>query len=174
MPTIDSAPPPPPQPLALLQGAFSGPGQFAQIIRDALAVAAQEGWSEMVWSDPDFESWPLREKAVADSLNGWAQRGRKLVLLASRYDSVQRFQPRFVSWRGMWDHIVECRVCKGVDANEFPSALWSPHWVMQRLDPVRTTGFAGSEPRRRLLLRETLDELRKQSAPGFAASILGL
>ena len=83
MPTIDSAPPPPPQPLALLQGAFSGPRQFAQIIRDALAVAAQEGWSEMVWSDPDFESWPLREKAVADSLNGWAQRGRKLVLLAS-------------------------------------------------------------------------------------------
>lgn len=171
MPTIDSVPHPP---WGLLQGTFFGPSEFAQLIRDALAVAAQEGWGEMVWSDPDFEEWPLREKAVVDSLNAWARRGPKLVLLARRYDSVQRFQPRFVTWRGTWDHIVECRVCKGLHDGEFPSALWSPHWAMQRLDPVRSTGFAGSEPRRRLLLREALDEVRRQSGPGFSASVLGL
>jgi hypothetical protein len=161
-------------PHALLQGAFSGPSEFAQLVRDALAAAAREGWSEMVWSDPNFEEWPLREKVVVDSLNAWARRGRKLVLLARRYDSVQRFQPRFVTWRGMWDHLVECRVCKGLDDSEFPSALWSPQWVMQRLDLVRSTGFAGFEPRRSLLLREALDEVRRQSGPGFSASTLGL
>jgi hypothetical protein len=170
MPT-DTAPQ---QPRALLQGAFSGPVQFAQGIRDALAFAAQEGWSEMVWSDPDFEDWPLREKAVVESLNVWARKGRKLVLLARRYDSVQRFQPRFVAWRGTWDHIVECRACKGADGSEFPSALWSPQWGMQRVDLVRSTGFAGFEPQRRLLLREALDEVRRQSGPGFPASVLGL
>ena len=158
----------------LLKGAFSGPDEFSQLVRDALTTAALEGWSEMVWSDSDFESWPLREKAVIESLNAWARKGRKLVLLARKYDSLQRFQPRFVTWRGVWDHIVECRVCKGVDASEFPSALWSPHWAMRRLDSVRNTGFAGSEPRRRLQLREALDEIRRHSSPGFAASTLGL
>ena len=158
----------------LLQGAFAGPGAFAQLIRDALVTAAQEGWNEMVWSDADFEDWPLREKAVVDSLNAWAGKGRKLVLLAHRFDSILRLQPRFVTWRGTWDHIVECRVCKGLDESEVPSALWSPGWVMQRLDLARSTGIAGFEPRRRLLLRESLEEVRKQSGPGFPASVLGL
>jgi hypothetical protein len=171
MPTTEPVPPPIP---ALLQGAFSGPAEFAQLIRDALATAAQEGWSEMVWSDPDFEGWPLREKAVVDSLNVWARRGRKLVILARRYDAVQRFQPRFVAWRSTWDHIVECRVCKSLDDSEFLSVLWSPQWAMQRQNPVRSTGFAGFEPRRRLVLREALGEVHRQSGPGFPASTLGL
>jgi hypothetical protein len=171
MPTTEPVSPPIPE---LLQGAFSGPAEFAQRIRDALAIAAHEGWGEMVWSDPDFADWPLREKAVVDSLNAWARRGRKLVLLARRYDSVLRFQPRFVAWRRTWDHIVECRVCKSQDDSEFLSALWSPQWAIQRQDPVRSTGFAGFELRRRLVLREALDEVHRQSGPGFSASTLGL
>ena len=128
----------------------------------------------MVWSDADFEAWPLREKSVVDALHSWARRGRKLTLLAHRYDAVQRFQPRFVSWRSTWDHILECRVCKGFDESEFPSALWSPVWAMRRMDSVRSTGYAGTEPQRRQLLREALEEVRRQSAPGFPASVLGL
>jgi hypothetical protein len=74
----------------------------------------------------------------------------------------------------MWDHLVECRICKNVDASEFPSALWSPAWAMRRLDLTRSAGFAGVEPQRKLLLREALEECRRQSAPGFPASTLGL
>ena len=159
---------------ANLKGPFSGPKAFAQTIRAALARAAQEGWPSMVWSDATFEEWPLGERVVSESLQAWAGSGRQLVMLAHNYNSVVRYQPRFVTWRGVWDHIVECRVCKGVDASEFPSALWSPHWAMRRLDSVRNTGFAGSEPRRRLQLREALDEIRRHSSPGFAASTLGL
>ena len=52
---------------------------------------------------------------------------------------------------------------------------WSPHWVMHRLDPERCVGVTGSEPDRRVLLRETLNEwVRSKSAPGFPASTLGL
>ena len=157
-----------------LKGAFSGPKAFAQTIRAALARAAQEGWPAMVWSDASFEEWPLGERVVSESLQAWAGSGRHLVMLAHSYDSVLRYQPRFVTWRKTWDHIIECRVCKTVDASEMPSALWSPHWAMRRLDLVRSTGVADLEPARRVLLKEELDECRRQSSPGFSATTLGL
>lgn len=157
-----------------LKGPFSGPKAFAQAIRAALARAALEDWPAMVWSDANFEDWPLGERAVSESLQAWAGSGRQLLLLARSYDSVIRYQPRFVTWRKMWDHIIECRVCKTMDASEMPSALWSPHWAMQRLDLVRSTGVADLEPRRRVLLKEELDECRRQSSPGFSATTLGL
>lgn len=156
------------------EGAFAGTTEFNQIIRDALTTAVQDGWSEMVWSDATFEDWPLRERAVVDSLNAWAQRGRKLTLLAHHFGAMHRLHPRFVDWRIRWDHIIECRVCKGVDASEMPSAVWSPHWAMRRLDVERYKGVCGLEPARRLLLREELDERMRQSGPGFPASVLGL
>lgn len=158
----------------LPEGRFVGPTAFADIIRNALAQADQEGWMEMVWSDASFEDWPLYEKAVVESLNAWAGRGRKLTLLAHRFDAIQRMHHRFVAWRIRWDHVLECRVCKGVEASDFPSALWTPTWAARRLDLVRSTGVASSEPRMRLLLREELDERKRQSVPGFAASTLGL
>lgn len=159
---------------ANLKGPFSGPKAFAQTIRAALARAAQEGWPAMVWSDATFEEWPLGERVVSESLQAWAGSGRQLVMLAHHYNSVVRYQPRFVTWRRTWDHIIECRVCKNMDASEVPSALWSPNWAMRRLDLVRSTGIADLEPARRVLLKEALDECRRQSAPGFSASTLGL
>ena len=158
----------------LKDGAFAGPAEFAQCVRDAIATAAREGWTEMVWSDASFEDWPLREKSVADALQAWACTGRKLTLLASRFDSITRYQPRFVRWRVMWDHIVECRVCKHLDASEIPSVLWSSQWCLLRADVVRSTGIAGSQPQRRVALKEVLDECRRHSGPGFPASVLGL
>lgn len=157
-----------------LTGAFSGPTEFAQMVRAALARAASEGWPAMVWSDPTFEDWPLGERVVTESLQAWARSGRHLVLLAHRYDALIRYKPRFVSWRKTWDHIIECRLCKNLDASEVPSALWSPHWAMRRLDLVRSTGVADLEPARRVLLKEELDECRRQSSPGFSATTLGL
>lgn len=159
---------------ANLKGPFSGPKAFAQTIRAALARAAQEGWPSMVWSDATFEEWPLGERVVSESLQAWAGSGRQLVMLAHNYNSVVRYQPRFVTWRRTWDHIIECRVCKNMDASEVPSALWSPNWAMRRLDLVRSTGIADLESARRVLLKEALDECRRQSAPGFSASTLGL
>lgn len=157
-----------------LTGAFSGPTEFADVVRAALARAAREGWQTMVWSDPTFEDWPLGERVVTESLQAWAHSGRHLVMLAHRYDALIRYKPRFVSWRKTWDHLIECRLCKNLDASEVPSALWSPHWAMRRLDLVRSTGVADLEPARRVLLKEELDECRRQSSPGFSATTLGL
>lgn len=159
---------------ALPDRRFEGRSEFRQLVRDALATAAREGWREIVLSDASFEDWPLGERAVAESLQAWSRSGRTMVLLARRYDVVVREHARFVTWRGLWSHIISAHACPSADPGELPSALWSPHWVMERRDLDRCVGWCGSEPERRVALRERLDEWLQKSTPGFPATTLGL
>jgi hypothetical protein len=158
----------------LPQGRFSGPTEFAEYIRLALATAAAQGWREIILCDRSFEDWPLGERAVAQSLNVWSKSGRKLTMLAKNYDEVLRRHARFVTWRRTWAHIVECRGNTSLSADDFPSALWSPVWVCQRLDLERCRGIAGFEADRRVALRERLDECLRRSTPAFPATTLGI
>lgn len=153
---------------------FEGREEFRQLVRDALASAAREGWREIVLSDASFEDWPLGERAVAESLQAWSNSGRRMVLLARRYDSVVRQHARFVQWRVTWSHIVTASACPSADPLELPSALWSPHWVMERRDIEGCIGYCGSEPERRVALREALAEWLQKATPAFPASTLGL
>lgn len=164
-----------PAPLAPLPaGRFTGRVDFQQLVRDALAHAAREGWRELILSDPDFADWPLGESAVCESLHAWSTAGRRCTLLAWRYDEMAVRHARFVNWRRRWSHIIEARACPAADALSFPSAIWSPGWALQRLDLERSNGYAGPEPERRLLLREQLSEWLVRSGPAFPATILGL
>jgi hypothetical protein len=96
-------------------------------------------------------------------------------MLAVNFDDVVRRHARFVQWRGTWDHIITCRKSPSADPLDLPSVLWSPTWVMQRLDPERCVGVSGVEPDRRVLVRETVSEwLRSKSSPGFPSTTLGL
>jgi hypothetical protein len=155
-------------------GRFSGKQAFEQLVRDAFALAAREGWPQLMLSDASFEDWPLRERVVVESLNAWAKTGRQMVIVASRFDAVQRHHARFVSWRQTWGHIVTARVNRMTPPTDFPSAIWSPTWVMHRLDSLHSVGVSSQDPERRTQLKETLDELVRHSAPGFASSTLGL
>lgn len=161
-------------PLVLPSGRFAGREAFAQLVRDFLEAAVQQGWRELILSDASFEGWPLHERVVSESLHAWSRPGRRFVMLASRYDAVLRYQPRFVSWRKTWSHIIDCRVCHQVDPADFPSMVWSPAWVLRRLDVFRSAGVCGAEPERRVHARETLEELQRNGTPGFPASTLGL
>lgn len=163
-----------PQPSELPQGRFSGRNDFRDLVRDAFATAAREDWLQIVISDADFDDWPLGERAVAQSLQDWSRTGRRFVIVARNYDTLIREHARFVTWRKTWGHIIECWVCSSADPLELPSAIWSPQWVMHRLDPERCNGVSGREPERRVALRETLDEWIRKSSPGFPASTLGL
>ena len=159
----------------LPSGRFSGREAFMQLVRDGLATAARDGWSEIIVSDSNFYDWPLGELAVIELLQQWAHSGRRFTMLACTFDEVIRRHPRFVRWRGTWDHIISCRRSPSADPLDLPSAFWSPAWVMHRLDPVRCVGVAGFEPERRVLLRESLNEwLRSKSSPGFPSTTLGL
>jgi hypothetical protein len=161
-----TAPPP--------SGRFQGRAAFEQLVRDAFARAADEGWPEIIISDASFEDWPLRERVVVDALRAWSKTGRHFTMLAKRFDSVQRNQPRFVTWRKTWSHIIDCRHIPSADALDFPSAIWSRGWVMQRLDLAHSAGVCGNEPERRVALRELLNERLRASTAGFAATTLGL
>lgn len=156
------------------EGRFNGPTAFAELVRLSLAAAAAQGWREIILSDSGFEGWPLGERAVAQSLNDWARSGRKLTMLAKNYDEVVRRHSRFVTWRRTWAHVVECRANSALSADDFPSALWSPVWVFQRLDLTRCTGISGAEAARRVALRERLDECLRRSSPAFPATTLGI
>jgi hypothetical protein len=164
----------PAAPAALPSRRFEGREDFRQLVRDALAAAAREGWREIVLSDASFADWPLAERAVAESLQAWAQTGRRMVLLAKRYDVVVRQHARFVQWRGKWAHIVTASACSSADPLELPSALWSPTWALERRDIERCNGYCGSEPERRVAVRETLDAWLQKSTPAFSATTLGL
>lgn len=159
---------------ALPAGRFEGRNDFQQLVRDALACAARQGWREIILSDATFADWPLGERAVAESLQTWSASGRKCTLLARRWDDVVVRHARFVTWRRTWAHIIEARACSSADPLDLPSAIWSPGWVMQRLDPERCNGYSGSEPERRVLLRENLNEWLQRSSPSFPAHTLGL
>lgn len=156
------------------RGAFSGPSEFADHIRLALDCAGRLDWRSMIWCDSDFMDWPLGERAVIESLDAWAASGRHLVLIAHDFDAFVRHKPRFVTWRKTWDHIIECRQCRHRDAGDLPSAVWSPHWALRRIEVTRSVGTADLEPRLRVLLKEELDECYRQGSPAFPATTLGL
>ena len=155
-------------------GPFSGPEAFAQRIRDAIEAAAREGWREWTWSDPDFVDWPLGERVVAEAMQKWSSAGRRLTLLAERYDVFERHHARFVHWRRMWGHIIDARVCRGAGLPDVPSAIWTPTWALRRLDMERCRGSSGTDPMGRRALRESLDECLRNSREGFPITTLGL
>lgn len=153
---------------------FEGRDEFRDRIRAAVTTGAEQGWREAIFCDPDFADWPLGEREMETTLHTWAKAGGSFTIVAQRWDEVLRRHARFVSWRERWAHLIDCRVCKSADPLSFPSAFWSPALVLQRLDVERSTCIESSEPRRRVELRETLDQALRSSAPGFPATTLGL
>lgn len=159
---------------ALPEGAFDGLAAFHAALRGALASAATEGWREIVFSDADFSTWPLGERSSIEALNAWSRSGRSFTLLAHRFETFERTHARFVGWRQMWSHIIDCRICTGHHAPAVPSGIWTPSWFLHRIDPERDRGVCSRDPVNRRRLREAIDECLRQGRPGFPASTLGL
>jgi hypothetical protein len=159
---------------ALPEERFDGREAFADIVRTALSSAARQGWRELVLSDSDFADWPLGERSSIEALQAWSASGRRFMLLAQRFDVVERNHARFVPWRRMWDHIVECRLVRAEGSNAVPSAIWTPEWFAHRTDPERGRGVCGFDPRAKRELRESIDEAWRAGRPAFPASTLGL
>ena len=167
--TQDAAPLP-----ALPTGRLQGRQVFVDTVRLAFEVAADQGWKHITLSDADFADWPLGERAVVDALNRWARRGRTLKMLARHYDQLRLLHPRFVQWRVTWAHLVEAHACLGAAGAELPSAIGSPVWTLERLDPLRNTLGASVDAERRVALQERVYECWLRSTPSFPASQLGL
>lgn len=159
---------------SLPTGRWEGREAFAEHIRLAFAHAVQEGWRLIVLSDPDFADWPLGERSVVAALGEWARSGRELHLLSKDFRALRERAPRFVQWRVTWDHLVRAQSCSGAAADGMPSAIWTPSWMMERLDLVHSTGVATTDARRRTALRERIDQAWQRGSPSFSATTLGL
>ena len=164
----------PPSRPDLPTGRLQGRQVFVDTVRLAFEVAADQGWNHITLSDADFADWPLGERAVVDALNRWARRGRTLKMLARHYDQLRLLHPRFVQWRVTWSHLVEAHACQGAAGAELPSAICSPVWTLERLDPLRNTLVASVDAERRVALQERVNECWHRSTPSFPASQLGL
>ena len=165
----ESAPPP-----DLPAGPFSGRDTFRDLVRTALAAADAYGWRELILCDADFSDWPLGERAVAESLNAWSRRGRKCILFARNWDDAMTRHARFVNWRRTWAHIIDARSCRSADPVDFPSAIWTPSWVLERRDSAQSSGWMGPEADRRVALREKISEWMSKSSSGFPSHTSGL
>lgn len=161
-------------PAALPAGPFVGRESFQAHLRAGIKAAAEQGWPELLLCDADFQHWPLGERVVVEHLQAWARGGGRLTMLAKTYDEVPRQHARFVEWRRLWSHRIDCRVCREAEALQLPSALWSPLWALQRLEPLRHSGLCGDDRAFSVALREQIDVWLGRSTAGFAAYTLGL
>ncbi len=156
-------------------GRFEGRVAFEAQVLNFLQRAADERWPELIVGDPDFSDWPWGTAAATELLNRWARHGRQMTVLAYRFDALPRRHPRWVQWRGQWDHKLQCRQFQTRDVSQVPSVLWSPQWVVQRVDVLRSVGVASAERLAIVQMQEQLQEwVAHKSSPAFAASVLGL
>ena len=156
------------------EGRFEGLEAFRQAIRSAVRRAADEGWSSMLWCDPDFRDWPLGEQAVCADLQRWALRGGQLRMMAADFRHVQSAQHRFVVWRRQWDHRFQARATGRQKHAQTPCHLLAPGAGLWRADPVHGGFVISTDTGLRVRWQETLESLWQQSTVAFPASTLGL
>jgi hypothetical protein len=154
---------------------IAGRAEFQSAVRAALAEAANAGWTEIWLCDPDFANWPLGEPGVIESLTRWAGGQRRLNVLALHFDEVSRRHPRWVQWRRLWAHGVQCRVLADLRAEDVP-VLMHVHGTLtlQLFDPLRYRGSVSSGAAEGLKAKEQLDAILQRSTEAFPATTLGL
>lgn len=149
-------------------------GDFQQALRDAFALAAEQGCREILLSDPDFADWPLGDAEVLDHLTRWALPHRRLTLLARRFDELPRRQARFALWRRQWSHVIDCR-SPDDDESAVPTMFLAPGLVtLKLLNPEQFRASWSTEERDAVRAREHLDALLQRSVEAFPATTLGL
>ncbi len=149
---------------------------FRAALAQALDAALARGTRSLLFADPDFAAWPLDDPALLDRLTGFLRRpGRRLTLLAARYDRVEARHPRFTAWRAVWSHAVDARS----PDEDSPQALEplllddGPTLVhCWNTDPLR--GRAVQDAHAAAAARERIDACRQRSVPAWPMRPLGL
>ena len=148
---------------------------FLDAVRAAIALAAAGDASEIFLIDPQFNDWPLNERAIIDALTQWVSSRRKLTVVAHSFDELARRAPRFAEWRRQWSHVVHCRSVDDVEADQVPTILYVSDLVSMRLlDRVRHRGTVSGRPADHVESRESIDALLQRSSEAFPPTTLGL
>ncbi len=155
---------------------IASPADFQRAVPALCAAAEARGARTLWWCDPDFAAWPLDDPGLLDGLTAWLRRpGRRLVMLASRFDRLEQRHPRFVQWRPTWSHAVEPRTPADGVAMELPTLLLDDGPLLLRLwqaDPPR--GRAAADAAVAAVARDDLDACLQRSEPAWPVKPLGL
>ena len=155
--------------------AITSRGDFVAAARELLLQADQSLTRDITLIDADFSPWPLDEPAVVDALTRWARLpGRRLRLVGSRFDIIERDQPRFAAWRKPFAHAVECVSPTDVAAGDMPCVLLFDATSVELLDREHWQARCSSERRTVVLQRERLDALLQRCEAAWPITMLGL
>lgn len=155
---------------------IDGPASFSAAVQAALAGAIARDARTLLWVDPDFSLWPLDHPSVVDSLRPWLRRpGRRLVLLAERFDRLERAHPRFTQWRTPWSHAIDARTPEETTGPSLPTLLLDDGPTLLTLwerDPPR--GRASRNAAEAAAAREQIDAVLQHSVSAWPIKPLGL
>lgn len=153
---------------------IEGRGDFVRAVQSSLAHALRHRAREICLVDVDFETWPLDDPAVLESLGAWARLPqRRLMMVAGRYEAMPRLFPRFTAWRGSFAHVVEAWATE-VEPSQIPTLLLAGEASLLLADRLRWRGHGLTTDKEVADWREVIDVLLQRSEPGFAANTLGL
>lgn len=153
---------------------IDGRTAFTECVRGSLAYAVRARERELCFVDQDFETWPLDDPQLLDSLTHWARQPlRKLLMVGCQFDAVPRRFPRFAEWRGTWAHVVEAFATE-VEPSQVPTLLLAGSASLTLVDRLRWRGHALATDEEVADWREVVDVLMQRSEPAFGANTLGL
>ena len=154
---------------------FSSRGDFVEAARKLLSQVDTDGTREITLVDTDFSPWPLDDVQVIDALTRWIRLpGRRLRLVGSRFDVIERDQSRFAGWRKPFTHAIEALSPTDVDPGDMPSVLLLDASCLELLDRERWQARATRERRALVLQRERLDALMQRCEGAWPVTVLGL
>lgn len=152
------------------------PSDFSAAVRTAVETALARETRSLLWVDPDFAAWPLGDAVLLEAITAWLRRPqRRLVLLGSRWDRLERAHPRFAQWRMPWSHAIEAREPADLGPDELPTLLLDDGPVVLELwerDPPR--GRAVRDAATAAVARDRIDAPLQRSMPAWPVKPLGL
>jgi hypothetical protein len=150
-------------------------GEFTDAARGLLVRVDQGHTRDITLVDADFSPWPLDDPLVIDALTRWIRLpARRLRLVGSRFDIIERDQTRFTAWRKPFAHAIECMTPTDVDAADMPGLLLLDGACLELLDRERWQGRSSTERRVLVLQRERLDALMQRCEAAWPVTTLGL
>jgi len=153
----------------------SSRGEFIDLARQLLAALDGKSGRAITLVDLDFSPWPLNDVAVVAALTRWIQLpSRRLNLVGTRFDVVERDQPRFAAWRKSFSHAVQCQTPTELDPSDLPAVLLFDDSYLELLDRERWQARWTSERRAWVTQRERVDALVQRCEPAWPVTVLGL
>jgi hypothetical protein len=152
------------------------PASWRAAVRRTVEAALARRSRSLLFADEDFAAWPLEDAALITALTSYLRLpGRRLTLLAWRFDRIEQCQPRFCAWRTVWSHAVDARSPDEEADPALPTLILDDGPTVLRVwhtEPWR--GRAQQDARAAAAARDAIDAWLQRSSPGWPLRPLGL